>query len=181
MPELRRLNRSAIAFGDSKDDDEGFSMQPMDTEEQEELIQNLEKANASRNSCYMNILTTLYAVSGLLFLFLIQRVHGKEFFLYTMGFCSIILSVISLRYETATDYRMFTVSQIYVNNYVVRTSNVILLVLVEWLAFATSNLKGLSQLPFLLFIISVLMRKWSKSMESELSSLRSMKYKYKNA
>ncbi|AQZ17151.1 YGR016W [Zygosaccharomyces parabailii] len=181
MPELKRLHRSAIASSAFKDDDEDFPMQPMDTEEQEELIQKLEKANTSRNSCYMNILTTLYVISGLLFLLLIQRGHGKEYFLYTMGFFSITLSVTSLRYETATDYRMFTVSQVYVNNYVVRTSNVILLVLVEWLAFATSNLKGLSQLPFLLFIVSILMRRWSKSMESELSSLRSMKYKYKNA
>ncbi|SJM85205.1 uncharacterized protein ZBIST_2104 [Zygosaccharomyces bailii] len=181
MPELKRLHRPAIVSSAFKDDDEDFPMQPMDTEEQEELIQRLEKANSSRNSRYMNILTILYAVSGFLFLLLMLRVHGKEFFLYAMGFFSITLSLISLRYETATDYRMFTVSHIYVNNYVVRTSNVILLVLVEWLAFATSSLKGLSQLPFLLFIVSILMRKWSKSMESELSSLRSMKYKYKNA
>lgn len=181
MPELKRLHRYTVNSHIFSDDDDGLLMQPMDTEEQEELIQQLEKGNAIRNRRYVNALTAIYIICGLLFLLQMQRTHGKEFCLYTMGVLGIALSVISLRYEMVTDYRMFVTSQVYIDNCAVRMSNVVVLILMEWLALTDLPLKSLSQLPFLLFIVSLLVRKWSKSMDSELNSLRNMKYKYKNA
>ncbi|GAV55841.1 hypothetical protein ZYGR_0AZ00120 [Zygosaccharomyces rouxii] len=182
MPELKRIHGSVMDPHNHNDDDEdAFPMQPLDIDEQEELIQRLEKGNSTRNRLYVNVLTGIYAICGILFLFQTRKSKGKEFWVYGLGCISMALSIIGVRHEIVTDFQVFMTSQLQVNSIAIQRFNIAVLVLVEWLAFTELPLGMASQVPLFLYVVSILTKRWVRSMESEISSLRGMKYKYKSA
>ncbi|CAR29547.1 hypothetical protein ZYGR_0AD02290 [Zygosaccharomyces rouxii] len=182
MPELKRIHRSVMDPDNNTDDGEdAIPMQPLDIDEQEDLIQQLEKGNSKRNHLYVNVLTGIYAICGLSFLCQTRKSLGKEFWVYGLGCISMALSIVSVRYEIVTDFQVFMTSQVQMNNIALQRFNVAVLVLVEWLALTELPLGMVSQIPLFLFFVSILTKRWVRSMENEITSLRGLKYKYKSA
>lgn len=181
MPELKRLHRSVMDPNNDTDQEDGISLQPLDIDEQEELIRLLETGNSKRNSLYVSILTAIYSICEISLIWKTRNSMGKEFWFYGLGCISIALSIIGIRYEMVTDFQVFMTSQVQINNMAVQRYNVVILILVEWLALTELTLGIVSQIPFFLFLVSILMKKWVRSMEGEISSLHGMKYKYKSA
>lgn len=169
---------------DSEDDNE-ISILPMDTEDQEELIQKFELSNSVRNKRYVNILSLSYLVCSGLFLILATKRSGKEASFLVMGAQSIICSMITVRYELTTDYIVFKRLKLHVDNSRIQKLNLVLLVLIEWIGLTlfqgslTSQM--FCQLPILLFMMAFFLNRWARDMEEELNQLRGMKYKYKDA
>lgn len=182
MPELQLVHRSVMDPDNNADDEEdALPMQPLDIDEQEELIQNLEKGNSKRNLLYVNALTGVYAFIGISFLYMMKKCEGKESWIYGLGCLSIVLSNIDVRHETITNFQVFMTSRLQMGNVVIRRLNIAILILVEWLIFNELPLGLTSQVPLFLFVVSILSKRWVRSMEDEISVLRGMKYKYKSA
>lgn len=189
MSRLRRFNRRIFRDGtgigvDSEDDNE-ISILPMDTEEQEELIQKFELSYNVRNKRYVNILSLSYLICSGLFLIFGTKRSGKEASFLVMGAQSIICSMITIRYELTSDYVVFKKLKLHVDNSRIQKLNLVLLVLIEWIGLThfqgslTSQM--FCQLPILLFMMAFSVNRWARDMEEELNQLREMKYKYKNA
>lgn len=185
MPRLRRFERNVLLQRSSSyGDDHVVPDLPMDTEEQEELIEKFEISNTLRNKRYANTLSLTYLLFSGLCLIMASKTHGREMALLILQSQSIICSMVLARYELMHSYPIFRSVSIHINNSRIQVFNIILIVLIEWIGFAAHD-SWISQLfrqiPLVLFLITRTLKKWSGDMEQELYQLRKMKYKYKNA
>lgn len=162
-----------------------WELSPLDSQEQEELIQKFEKNNYSINKSIVDIMTVLYLVLAGLFLVLATKTDRSISCLLLGNIQSIICSCITLRYNLTNDFILRSQFKLRVNNSTINTINCVLIVLFEWVII--NHLEDqfkwqiFLQIPLVLFIITLLIRKWNGEMEKELSELRHLKYKYKNA
>ncbi|GCE98615.1 hypothetical protein ZYGM_004636 [Zygosaccharomyces mellis] len=180
MPEFKR-NHGSVMDPDNHSDNDTCLMMPLDIDDQEELIQQLEKGNTKRNHLYVNTLTGIYTICGISFLYQIRRSEGKKFWVFGLGCASIALSIMGVRHEIINDFQVLMSSQFQVSHLVIQRFNVAILALVEWLALTELPLEIVFQVPLFLFVVSILSKRWVRSMESEITGLRGMKYKYKSA
>lgn len=178
----RRLNRT----GDRqlKEEIKDWDLTPLDSEEQEELINKFEVSNYSINHSIINFLTALYLLlSGFFLIMGTKTDHAISCVLLT-GIQSILCSCITLRYNLTNDFIITRKVKYRINNSTINTINSVILVLIEWVS--VNHLEGqriwqlILQLPLLLFIVTILIKKWNRDMEKELDELRQLKYKYKN-
>lgn len=187
MSRLRRFNRSVLLDGSDFQadiDDSGIPDLPMDTDEQEELIERFEISNTLRNKRYANTLSLTYLLFSGLCLMMASKAHGREMALLVLQSLSIICSMVLARYELMHSYPIFGGFSIYINNSRIQVLNVVLIVLIEWIGFASHDpwsSQLFRQIPVVLFLITRTLKKWSEDMEQELNQLRKMKYRYKNA
>ena len=177
-----RYNQKNEWFGqDSTDWDIG----PLDFDEQEELIQRFERTNYSINRWMIDLMSTLYLILAGLFLVLATKTNRSISCLLLGDIQSILCSCITLRYNLMNDFIITRQIKLRVNNSTINTLNSVLLILFEWiiLNYLEDQFKWqvILQIPVILFTITLLIRKWNNDMEIELSELRNLKYKYKNA
>lgn len=187
MSRLRRFNRSVLLDGSgfqADNDDSEIPDLPMDTDEQEELIERFEISNTLRNKRYAHTLSLTYLLFSGLCLMMASKAHGREMALLVLQSLSIICSMVLARYELMHSYPIFGGFSIYINNSRIQVLNVVLIVLIEWIGFASHDpwsSQLFRQIPVVLFLITRTLKKWSGDMEQELNQLRKMKYRYKNA
>ncbi|KAK5782408.1 uncharacterized protein PWA37_005415 [Arxiozyma heterogenica] len=158
---------------------------PLDFHEQEELIQRFEQNNYSTNKWMIDMMSALYLVLAGLFLILATTTYRSISCLLLGDVQSILCSCITLRYNLTNDFIVTRQFKLRVNNSTINTLNFVLLILFEWII--VNHLGGqfkwqiFLQIPLMLFIITLLIRKWNNDMDAELSELRNLKYKYKSA
>lgn len=183
MSRLRKFDRGILGGGIHGDDDQIPDL-PIDTQDQEELIQKFEVNNSLRNKRHANVLSLTYLLFAGLCVMLASKVRGRERALFVLESQSIICSMILARYELMHYYPLFGKFSIYIDNSRIQKFNIILIVLIEWIGFQADNgwiLFSFRQLPLVFFVITKVLKKWSNEMENELNQLRKLKYKYKNA
>ncbi|CCF58945.1 hypothetical protein KAFR_0F03490 [Kazachstania africana CBS 2517] len=186
MPRLRRLDAKLLGFGSPTGTDEvPVSDMPLDTEEQEELLQRFELINYSKNKKNVNVLSLLYLLCGGIFLIMATKTKSRSVSsILLAGFQSIICSCVTLRYNLMNDVSILKKLKFKVSNRTVDILNGIILILILWVS--TSHFEGsrslqfLFQIPLLLFIVAQMTKKWTLELEKDISSLRQLKYKYKN-
>ncbi|KOG99519.1 uncharacterized protein DI49_1980 [Saccharomyces eubayanus] len=190
MSRLRRFNRKILGLNpgyayevESEHDD--ISMLPLDTEEQEELIQKFEVNAHITNKMYINVLSVLYLLYGGLLMIFVRKSRGHVKLALLAGANSLICSCITLRYNIINDYLLFSKFKLRVSNFSINTLNIVLLVFTGWISFnhAMEDRKTLFylQVPMVLFWVAVIVKRWARNMEDEIADLRRLKYKYKNA
>ncbi|QLQ80484.1 hypothetical protein HG537_0D04840 [Torulaspora globosa] len=183
MSRLRKLDRKILS-GRATDRDEEIPDHPMDSEEQEELIQKFEANNTLLNKKCANVLSLIYLLFSGFCIMLAGSTQGRERGLLVLIAQSIICSMILARYELMHTYAIFRRYSIHIDNSRIQKLNIVLIVLIEWIGFEGHNgwkMFMFHQLPLVLFLITKILKKWSIEMEKELNQLRKMKYKYKNA
>ncbi|QLG73267.1 hypothetical protein HG535_0E03510 [Zygotorulaspora mrakii] len=184
MSRLRKFDRN-ILWNGASDTDDNQLMGPLDTEEQEELIQKFELSNTARNKGYVNILSLCYMMCSGVFLILASNKSGKEKVMFALCTQALICSMINVRYELRNDFIIFRKIKVHIENSTLQRTNVILIVLIEWIGLAHfedhTMIKIFVQLPLILFVTAILIKNWSRDMADQLNQLRKMKYKYKNA
>ncbi|CAL9728899.1 hypothetical protein MOUN0_F01288 [Monosporozyma unispora] len=183
---LGKLTNRNFKDGEGSDEEiNDWDLTPLDSQEQEELIQKFEQNNYSINKSIVNVMTMVYLVLAGLFLMLSTKTDKSISCLLLGDIQSIICSCITLRYNLTNDFIITRQFKLRVNNSTINTINCVLLVLFEWVII--NHLEDqfkwqvFLQIPLLLFIITLFIRKWNGDMERELSELRHLKYKYKNA
>ncbi|EDO17326.1 hypothetical protein Kpol_1062p34 [Vanderwaltozyma polyspora DSM 70294] len=186
MSRLRRFNRRVLEDSNVDDDDDGeFTFEPMDTDDQEVLIQKFELSNEVRKLKYINLLCLAYLVSCTTFLLFSTRRKGIYSILFILGSQSMIFSCINIRYDLINDYSITKLITLRIDNFKLNIINMIVLISISWICFLhlhdQFSLEVFFHLPHLLYLISIAVKKMAKSMDTELSHLRSLKYKYKNA
>lgn len=190
MSRLRRFNRKILNLsseytheGESGQDD--VSVLPLDTEEQEELIQKFETNAHVTNKLYINILSMFYLLYGGLLMILVRTAQGHIKLALLAGANSLICSCVTLRYDIINDYLLFKKFKLRVSNFSINILNIILLVLMAWISFnhVIEDKKTVLclQVPMFLFWVAVLVKRWARNIEDEIADLRRLKYKYKNA
>ncbi|QLL32226.1 hypothetical protein HG536_0C03950 [Torulaspora globosa] len=183
MSRLRKIDRDILS-GRAIDGDEEIPDHPMDSEEQEELIQKFEVNNSLLNKRCANVLSLTYLLFSGFCVMLAGKAQGRETGLFVLIAQSIICSMILARYELMHSYTIFRRYSIHINNSRIQKVNVILIVLIEWIGFEAHKswrMFMFRQIPLIFFLITKILKKWSNEMEKELNQLRKMKYKYKNA
>lgn len=183
MSRLRKIDRKVLT-GRAFDVGEEIPDHPMDSEEQEELIQKFEVNNSLLNKRCANVLSLTYLLFSGFCVMLAGRTQGRERGLFVLIAQSIICSMILARYELMHNYTIFRRYSIHIDNSRIQKVNIVLIVLIEWIGFeAHSGWKMFMfhQLPLIFFLITEILKKWSNEMEKELNQLRKLKYKYKNA
>ncbi|CEP61033.1 uncharacterized protein LALA0_S02e05248g [Lachancea lanzarotensis] len=197
MSRLRRFNKGVLdkVHGNSNyDDDDGeIPIHPMDVEEQEEFIGNLELRNNASNNRTVQILSVAYVICCGVFLSLLVRVKKlgkdngtsnsthKRLFLFAIN--SIICSLITLRYEIIKDVSISRAVGVRVNNARINAVNCTLLLLISWEVVdkvEKATMQALFHVPLVLFVLSQVSKRWMNQLQMEISSLRGLKYKYKN-
>ena len=190
MSRLRRFNRKILSLSsdythDGESDQEDVSILPLDTEEQEELIQKFETNAQITNKLYINLLSILYLLYGGLLMILVRKSRGYIKLALLAGANSLICSCITLRYDIVNDYLLFKKFKLRVSNFSINIINIILLVLMAWISFnhVVEDKKTVLclQVPMFLFWVAVLVKRWARNIEDEIADLRCLKYKYKNA
>ncbi|CCK70107.1 uncharacterized protein KNAG_0D03610 [Huiozyma naganishii CBS 8797] len=162
----------------------GWDIGPLDSEEQEELIQQFELHNYSTNQWTINILSGTFLFCAGLFSILATKSERRVSCMLIAGVQSIACSVVSLRYDIINDFILFRQVRLRFSNSTLTSLNCVILTLILWVTMQHFEDTGLLQLffqvPLLLFIITVLVKKWGRDIETELRGIRSLKYKYKN-
>mgnify|MGYP003365970472 CR=1 FL=1 len=183
MARLRKFDRDILWTAGGDDGDSVLG--PMDTDEQEELIQKFELSNRTRNKRYVNILSLCYMLCSGVFLLLATKTSGKEMAMFVLSTQSIICSMINVRYELVNDFVLFHKVKLHIENSTLEKMNLVLVLLVEWIGLAHCEhdlvIKIFIQMPLILFLIAIFIKNWSRDMGDQLNLLRGMKYKYKNA
>ncbi|CAI4062106.1 uncharacterized protein SKDI_07G2700 [Saccharomyces kudriavzevii IFO 1802] len=190
MSRLRRFNRKILGFStdythEGESDQDEVSVLPLDTEEQEELIQKFEVNAHVTNKLYINILSVLYLLYGGLLMMIVRKSRGHIKLAVLAGANSLICSCITLRYNIINDYFLFKKFKLRVSNFSINILNIALLVFMGWISFnhVMEDKKTLFclQVPMFLFWVAMLVKRWARKTEDEIADLRRMKYKYKNA
>ncbi|CAI4039282.1 hypothetical protein SMKI_07G2630 [Saccharomyces mikatae IFO 1815] len=190
MSRLRRFNRKILSFSsdythDGESDEDDVPILPLDTEEQEELIQKFEVNAHVTNKLYINILSVLYLLYGGLLMIFVRKSRGHLKLALLAGANSLICSCITLRYDIINDYLLFKKFKLRVSNFSINILNIILLVFMGWISFNHVMEDKITmfclQVPMLLFWLAMVVKRWARNMEDEIANLRRLKYKYKNA
>lgn len=203
MSRVRRFNSKILGFTNDESTFDGLTNRynqknkwyqqnindwdigPLDFDEQEELIQRFEQNNYLTNKWMIDMMSALYLVLAGLFLMLATKTNRSISCLLLGDVQSILCSCITLRYNLTNDFIVTRQFKLRVNNSTINTLNFVLLILFEWIIVnhLGSQFKWqiFLQIPLMLFIITLLIRKWNNDMDVELSELRNLKYKYKSA
>lgn len=194
MSRIRRFNRKILGYDTSLTDDVyGFDSQtgiaiptgPIDTYEQDELIEKFEVNLVVKNRWYINTLSLSYLICAGMFLLLLTRNKHIRKAPLALGLNSIICSFISLRYQLANDYKLLQTLKFRIDNRKIDILNSMLLLLVLWITVENYHDKLVVamflQLPLLLFIVVITVKSLINEADKELGVLRELKYKYKNA
>lgn len=203
MSRVRRFNSKILGFTNDESTFDGLTNRynqknkwyqqnindwdigPLDFDEQEELIQRFEQNNYLTNKWMIDMMSALYLVLAGLFLMLATKTNRSISCLLLGDVQSILCSCITLRYNLTNDFIVTRQFKLRVNNSTINTLNFVLLILFEWIIVnhLGSQFKWqiFLQIPLILFIITLLIRKWNNDMDVELSELRNLKYKYKSA
>lgn len=203
MSRVRRFNSKILGFTNDESTFDGLTNRynqknkwyqqnindwdigPLDFDEQEELIQRFEQNNYLTNKWMIDMMSALYLVLAGLFLMLATKTNRSISCLLLGDVQSILCSYITLRYNLTNDFIVTRQFKLRVNNSTINTLNFVLLILFEWIIVnhLGSQFKWqiFLQIPLMLFIITLLIRKWNNDMDVELSELRNLKYKYKSA
>ena len=184
----RRLN--ALHFNADKSEDRDIDSLiagdlPMDIDDQEFLIKKFEVRNYRSNQAIINVLNILYLIAAGFFLFMSFRAPSRQTAsILVADFYSILSTCVTLRYEIRNDYQIFRNIKLTLGNSTVNILNGIVLTLVLWISLTRFEgeylLQFLFQIPLFIYLITILLKKWAKEMELELSELRELKYKYKS-
>lgn len=196
MSRLRKFNAKVLGiktiingkytgseFQTLMDSDDDFSL-PMDTDEQEQLIQKFELNNYTTDQITINIMCALYLFCAGIFLMLATRSSRNVSVVLLAGLQSLICTCVSLRYELINDFKIFNILKLRINNSLINTFNCILLILISWVTFNYFDQRVLQfflHIPLFLYIMAFTIKYWSKEIEGDLGELRQLKYKYKNA
>ncbi|SCV05205.1 LANO_0H02366g1_1 [Lachancea nothofagi CBS 11611] len=190
MSRLRKFNRGVLdRINGGDDSDNEIPMHPMDVEEQEEYISNLELRNVCSNSKIVQLLSIAYMVCCGVFLSLVVKVKRlggdasthKRLLLFSIN--SVICSLITLRYEIMKDFSISRSLGVRITTQRINALNCMLLLLITWEVSEKVDKFGLRVLfhvPLVLFSLSVISKKWMSELEDEINSLRGLKYKFKN-
>ncbi|SCU97010.1 LAME_0F18206g1_1 [Lachancea meyersii CBS 8951] len=190
MSRLRRFNRSVLDKVNGNDgDDSGILMHPLDEEEQEEYVSDLELRNNSSNNQAVQILSVAFVVCCGVFLSLLMKVRKldgdtmtyKRLLLFSIN--STICSLITLRYDIIKDFKVSRSISVRITTRRIDAVNCILLLLISWEVSEKVDKYSLGVLlhvPLMLFGVSQVSKRWMDQLDNEISSLRGLKYKYKN-
>lgn len=188
MSRLRRFNRKVLRGIGSDSDNDEITFLPLDSDEQEELINRFEVRSQSKDNQYIQLLSVAYLICCGLFILLLVRLRRKEdqstnkrLALFSIN--SIVSSLIYLRYEIAKNFEFFKY-RFQLTTKRINTLNCILLLLITWQVTEEVNMKSMQflfHIPLLLFVVTFLTRKWIRDLDRELDDLRGLKYKFKNA
>lgn len=193
MSRIRRFNRKVLGYDASlTDDPHDFDRNgiviptgPIDTEEQDELIEKFEVNMVVKNKWYINTLSLSYLICAGMFLLLLTRDKSISRAPLVLGLNSIVCSFLSLRYQLTNDHRIMDTIKFKLDNRKIDILNSMLLLLVAWTTVNNYQenllLAVFLQLPLLLFIIALAVKALITEADRELGTLRSLKYKYKNA
>ncbi|SCU87063.1 LADA_0E01772g1_1 [Lachancea dasiensis] len=189
MSRLRKFNNTVLqSVKGGADSDDETPFHPLDTEEQEEFISDLELRNLAANNQLIGFLSVGYVVCCGVFLWLVVNVRsGSKSPIYRrlLLFCvnSIVCSLIALRYEIIKDFKLVGSIKMRVTNHKINAVNSVLLMLISWEASDKVDRLGLQILlhvPLVLFGLSLVSRRWMDDLDSEIGGLRGLKYKFKN-
>ena len=187
MPRFRRLNGGLWGDDEEKDNHpDGMDDFPIDEAEQDELIQTFETRNYEGQESVIKLLSLLYIVCAGAFLMMATKVKSRQVASMLLGgMQSIICSCATLRYKLTNDFRLFKKLKIHISNGVIDILNYGILILLLWITVNEFQderaLQFLFQVPLMLCIIATLMKKWAAELDSDISNLRGLKYKYKSA
>lgn len=196
MSRLRKVDRAVLRdLLEEDDDDESYrdiSFLPIGTEEQEDMIHKFELRNSEKNDNYLQILTLVYLFFCGIFIVLTTRVQRtelevtscKRIMLFSIQ--SIAYSLINLRYEFIHDFfrsHRFKIGVTF-SNKGLNILNLVMLILLTWIVLnqvASGLLKIFFHVPHVLFIISIVVKRWMSAVDLELYQLRSLHHKFKSA
>lgn len=188
MSRLRRFNRKVLRGIGSDSDNDEITFLPLDSDEQEELINRFEVRSQSKDNQYIQLLSIAYLICCGLFILLLVRLRRKEdqstnkrLALFSIN--SIVSSLIYLRYEITKNFEFFKY-KFQLTTKRINTLNCILLLLITWQVTEEVNMKSMQflfHIPLFLFVVTFLTRKWIRDLDRELDDLRGLKYKFKNA
>lgn len=182
---LNALHSDTDGSGDGDIDSLIAGDLPMDIDDQEFLIKKFEVRNYRSNQAIINALNILYLIAAGLFLYMSFRAPSRQTAsILVANFYSILSTCVTLRYEIRNDYQIFRKIKLTLGNSTVNILNGIVLTLVLWISLTRFEgeylLQFLFQIPLFLHLITILLKKWAKEMELQLSELRELKYKYKS-
>ncbi|CCH62069.1 hypothetical protein TBLA_0G01220 [Henningerozyma blattae CBS 6284] len=187
MSRLRRVNRKVLEMGV-----EDF---PMDTSEQDKLIEKFEKENIVRDKRYINVIFGSLLIISLFYPYLLNNDHlmDKELikskkYLKTalsIGSRSIQCSAITLRYEVLRDYEILNKIKMKIDNNKINLVNIILIILANWIIVSHwEDLQFIElvilEIPVMIFVLTISIKRWGFQIETSIDELRGLKYEYKN-
>lgn len=185
MVRFRKLN-GGIWGNESKEQDEDDFDFPIDEDEQDKMIENLERRNYKDRETTMQLLCMIYLLCAGIFLIMATKAKSRDIASMLLGGVqSIVCSWITLRYNLVNNYCIFKKWNICVNGRNINFLNYAVLILLLWISWNEYEgqrlLQLLFQIPLLLQITAIVMKRWSLELDQEFDSLRNLKYKYKNA
>ncbi|KAL3231085.1 putative membrane protein [Nakaseomyces bracarensis] len=193
MSRIRRFNRKILGYDtdlmDDIDQDRNGGIViphgPIDSDEQDELIEKFEVNLIVKNRWYINTLSLSYLICAGMFLLLLTRKKNISPAPLALGLNSIICSFFSLRYQMVNDYKILDTLKFTIDNKKIDILNTMLLLLILWITVNDYHGKLLLaiflQLPLLLFIVVLTVKSMINEADEELGRLRNLKYKYKDA
>jgi len=166
-------------------EDEDFGIL-MDEDDQDNLIEKLERRNYRDREASIQILGLLLLVCAGIFLIIATRVNSRDIASMVLaGVPSMICSWMTLRYNLVNDYCLFKKIKLYINGRNIDILNYTILILISWISLndfeGRWQLQLLFQIPLLLKITTIIMKRWSLELDQEFDTLRRLKYKYKSA
>lgn len=195
MSRLRKFDNEILnqMLQDEEDEngDFGMSFLPMDTEEQEDLIQKLELRNNLKNDSFLRVLTVIYLVCCGMFVLLATKIKRKDNELFShkkillFSAQSISCSIVNLRYDffqNLLKVRRMKMRFSFTNTGL-NILNFVILIFLSWIIHNQIHsvaLILLLHIPHVLFIASVVVKKLITSFNFEIGQLRSLQYKFKN-
>ncbi|AMD22357.1 HGR018Cp [Eremothecium sinecaudum] len=196
MSRLRRFNDSVLKFSQNGNDDRRGShyfdevdFLPLDTDEQEQLIQKIELSNSTKNDKYLRRLGFLYLLcgGGMLALATAMKMHqsfSKYRLLLLVSVQSIGCSFVYLRYSAVWHILQRFRIPFNIDSRAINIINMSILLTITWVVSGKNNNYSalvLLHIPHLLFIIAILVTRWVATIDTDIKMLRSSKYKFKNA
>lgn len=184
MARFRKLNGGLWGTEETNNDDNDDF--PMDEDDQARLIEKFEARNYQDNEITIRVLSVLYLFCAGLFLMMVTKIKSRNVASMLLGgIQSMICSCVTLRYDLVNDYYLFKKIKVRVSSKTIDMFNYMILILLLWISITKFedkfSLQILFQIPLMLCLISVLMKRWAKEIDQDLNKLRELKYKYKSA
>lgn len=194
MSRIRRFNRKVLGYEtdlmtefDSLGGADGIIIPegPIDIIEQEELIEKFEVNLLVKNRWYINAVSLAYIICAGVYLMLLTKRTKMSSIPLILGFNSIILSFLALRYHLVNDYVLLRSLKLKLTNRTIDILNITQLIMIEWIVIddyrSDTLILVFLHLPVLLFLVQALIKLLLSEIDSDLSQLRDLKYNYKNA
>jgi len=158
---------------------------PLDTEDQEELVQLLRLDNLQTNKIFINIFSIIYLIPLPFFIHLKYcRVNSVASFLSIL---SLVLSLIKVRYLHFLNFQSIESSLVervnfLFNSTVFNVLNLIISMVVILQRYDQGwDLNLIYYVPIIACISSILLMYWIIELDNDIDGLGKLKYKYKSA